>query len=135
MKNQVRDYSPAITKSGLFWTMPIAAEAVQVDFDNGEATMRTHSLDVPDWGELISATTNGAHVPATVSFDVRWQGVLAKAEKRNEKERWMGTFIQNSPTIEWSARQDGFSFISNPRSTCISVAGVLGRERNGTFFS
>ena len=62
-------------------------------------------------------------------------GVLDRAEKKNASERWAGDFIQTSASIEWSARHEGFSFISDVRGTSTSDAGIIGRERSGFYFA
>lgn len=135
LHDHVHAYSPAIPASGLFWTVPLASARFHVEVDGASAVMRVQELEVPDWGNLKEATTNGPHVPANVSFDVRWQGILDTAEKRQDEERWMGECMQTTATSEWSARQEGFSCISAVRASTFSVAGVLGRERHGAFFA
>ena len=111
------------------------AESTAVDFDKATASFRMTDLSLPDWGTLRYATTGGPHTPSVVTFDVRWDGALARAPRRHEAQRWVGEYIQTTATIEWSARQEGFSFKSDPRETSKSQSAVIGRHRNGAFFA
>jgi hypothetical protein len=44
-------------------------------------------------------------------------------------------FVATSASIEWSPRQAGFSFQSDPANTSQTVHALVGNERNGVFFS
>ncbi len=111
------------------------AESISVDFDKATASFRTTDLSLPDWGILRYALTGAAHTQSVLTFDVRWNGMLARASRRHEEQHWVGEYIQTTATIEWSARQEGFSFKSDPRETSKNQAAVIGRHRNGAFFA
>ncbi len=134
MENQLHDFAPPIPPSGLFWTIPIPAESAKIDLDKATASFSLRNLAIPDWGNLRYGTTGGPHVPATVSFVVRWNGVLNRATRRHEAQRWVGEYIQTTATITWSARAEGFRFDSDPAYTSKSQAAVMGRHRSGVFF-
>jgi hypothetical protein len=73
-------------------------------------------------------------IPATVTYNVRWarhgtpitvdDGVHFHVKGR-----------QTTATIEWSAREKGFRFHSDPRSTTHTNFALVGEERNGVFYS
>jgi hypothetical protein len=134
MENQLRDFAPPIPPSGLFWTIPIPADSSQIDLEKATASFSLRNLPIPDWGNLRYGTTGGPNVPATVSFVVRWNGVLNRAQKRNEAQRWVGEYIQTTATITWSAKEEGFTFASDSAHTSKSNAAVMGRHRSGIFF-
>ena len=135
MANQLHNFAPPIPTSGLFWTTPIPAASARVDLDTAAASFSLRNLSVPDWGNQRYGTTGGPHVPATVSFLVRWNGVLSRARTRNEAQRFVGDYIQTMATIIWSARGKTFEFDSDPAHTSKSSAAVMGRHRNGVFFA
>ena len=74
-------------------------------------------------------------VPATVSFDVRWFGVTQRAKVADPELDFGGQFIEDHSTIWWSASQSGFHFVSDSAATSSSYISVLGKERNGVFFT
>lgn len=135
MQNQIHDFSPPIPASGLFWTVPVTRESVSVDLEGGSAILRVQELEVPDWTNVMRATTHGPHVASRVSFDVRWHDVLDRAERKNDEERWRGNFIQTEVSIEWSAQRKGYSYISDVRQSSRTDAGIIGSERTGSYFS
>jgi hypothetical protein len=47
----------------------------------------------------------------------------------------VGEFMHSQATIEWSMTEAGFSFVSDAAKTSTSDQAVIGRERNGKFFS
>ena len=75
-------------------------------------------------------------VRAKVSFDIEWDGALATAEIENNAQQFKGTFLSTKTTIVWSAEQTGFQFQSdNPADPAANLLSVLGREKNGVFFT
>lgn len=57
---------------------------------------------------------------------------------RDPAQGYAGQFWQSesagAATLEWSASEAGFSFVSDPAATSSSYFAALGRERNGLFF-
>lgn len=91
--------------------------------------------------DLLSSLTGvfpaGFPQPAVVSFVVEWDGVLDRQQVRNEMENFEGTFLQTGSTIQWEAFNPatGFTFVSEPANPAGNVYAVIGRERNGRFFT
>ncbi len=116
--------------------------AVDVDFQRGRATYELEHLAVNDYGTLFNALfggggpgLSGPSIRSTVSFEVKWHDVLRTQAVRNTNLRFEGTFKQTNAHIDWSMRNaDGFNFHTNP-SGQTTVSAVLGRERNGVFFT
>jgi hypothetical protein len=92
-----------------------------------------------------------AYVPATVSFDVVWNGpVTRRVNVRDATNGFAGQFNEDQATVTWSAHSDsGFTFTSEPGNFSTSVPEVpgvngvtaplnffaqVGHERNGIFF-
>jgi hypothetical protein len=145
---QIHDYAPFITPSGLFWTMPLHPNSVQVQFNSARASMHVDGLSIPDTHDLANSLTGGkgfasmgiqippiAPVPATVSFDVQWFGEISRATVVNEAQNFRGDFIKTGSTIKWSSMQNGFFFDSEEPDPSHNLGATIGRERNGVFFS
>jgi hypothetical protein len=141
-----------IDSNDVFWMVPVAHNAVHVDFDDGRARLRVRGLEVFDDHDLANSLTQGLGLPgdlgfpypqiapvfpvrATISFDVEWNGVVATAEIQNSSQSFGGTFLQTEATIRWSARQLGFEFQSEEPDSARNLISVLGREQNGVFFT
>lgn len=143
---QIHDYSPPIAPNGLFWTIPIDSDSVEIDLDDGRASLHVADLPTRDAHDLLNNLTNGhgstnppippiAAVPATVSFDVEWSGEISRGNVVNEMQNFRGDFIETGSTIKWSSKQDGFFFESEDPNPARSIGAVIGRERNGVFFA
>jgi hypothetical protein len=133
LQNQVHDYNPHIASSGLFWTVPIPEDNVRFELERGTASMRA-TIRLFDDHDLLNSLRGGSSVPATVSLEVHWGGDGQRVHLRNEEQGFTGTYVENTATIQWSARQDGFEFHSAPADTSVTSFALVGRERNGVFF-
>ncbi|PYT35309.1 MAG: hypothetical protein DMG58_02465 [Acidobacteria bacterium] len=103
------------------------------------------NVPVMDAHDLANAPTGGkgfsnppipqiAPVPATVSFDIKWSGVIEQAIVTNEDEDFTGQFVRTGATIVWSSSEAGFQFHIGATQPCQEVYSVVGRERKGVFF-
>lgn len=134
--NQINDFNPGIAPSGLFWTTAISPDDVDVDFEEGSASMRVRNVTVSDFHDIGNALFGGGAppAPAIVSFRVRWLGVQERVRIRNVDQDFTGKFIRNQAQMEWSATTEEFTFASAPSDTSSSVFAELGHMRNGSFF-
>ena len=127
-------------------------DAVEIDFDRGQARLRVRGLDVYDDHDIANSVTQGlglngdptytypaiapvAPVRAKVSFDVEWSGIVEMAQIENTMQNFKGSFLSTGATIYWSAEQDGFQFQSEAPNPSRNLVSVLGREKNGVFFT
>lgn len=142
---QIHDYSPGIAPNGVFWVIPAPRDVVQINLGLGTASLRISDLPLTDAHDLANSLTNGkglpslgippiAPVPAIVSFDIEWGGVIARDEVTNEVQDFAGQFVETRATIKWSASQDGFLFVSEKPNPARNFYSVIGHERNGVFF-
>ena len=127
--------------------VPVAHDAVEVDFDDARARLRVSGLKVFDDHDLANSLTQGLGIPtppipgvfpvrAKASFDIQWDGALAMAQIENSLQHFKGNFLSTGATIEWSAEQAGFRFQSDtPADPKANLVSVLGREQNGVFFA
>ena len=131
---QVHDFSFGIPPSGLFWTAPVPEDSVDGDLDDGFVTFSANHLSLPDAGNLDNALHGGPTVPARVSFRMRWTGIGSPFQFTSTTDGFRGNFQFATVGIEWSAQTRGFSFVSDPADTTVTVAAIIGEERNGVFF-
>ena len=132
--------------------VPVEHDAVEVDFEQGQARLHVKGLDVFDDHDLANSLTMGlglngdpdypypaiapfAPVRAKVSFDVEWTGIVAMAQIENTMQNFKGSFLSTGATINWSAEEDGFQFQSEAPNPSRNLVSVLGREKNGVFFT
>jgi hypothetical protein len=116
---------------------------VQVQFGAGKAQMHVSGLATLDYPNLpisVSSQWQTSFVPATISFDVVWNGPVTRrvnVRDGTNGNQFAGEFMENEATVTWSASNTtGFSFQSNPGnfSTSVRAFAELGHERNGIFF-
>jgi hypothetical protein len=133
---QVHDFNPGIAPNGVFWTVAVPASAVDVDLDAGTARLQVTNLALKDYFTIANSLFGGGPSPinATVSFDVIWGGVTARAKIRDAAKGFAGEFAHTGATIAWSASESGFSFASNASGQAVAFAEI-GHERNGVFFA
>ena len=134
MAAQLDDMNPGITLTGLFWTMAIPENSVEVDFGKGRAELRVERAEIEDYGTFVNSLFGGPSDPATVSFEVHWTGTSPRQRVVNTAGEMEGQFIRNVATMEWSATTANYEFVSRPANTSSSLFAEIGHERNGVFF-
>ena len=135
--NQIHDFNPGIRHpGGLFWTVPVSEDALEVDLEDGTATLSLNDFDTDDYGNLLNALSDGAEVDASISFKMKWTATGDPFNVSDAAKTFAGRFSLATVDISWSASVDstGFKFTSDPGSN-VNVKSVIGRERNGIFFS
>jgi hypothetical protein len=131
---QVHDFNPGIRQSGLFWTVPVPEDALEVDLEDGTATLSLSDFDTDDYHNLRNALTGGAEDDASISFKMKWTATGDPFNVSDPVHTFAGRYSLAKVGIEWSGTAPGFSFTSDPGSN-VNVKSVFGRERNGIFFS
>jgi len=131
---QVHDFNPGIREGGLFWTQPVAGDAVTFNLEHGTATLAVDDLDEEDYHNLHNALIDGPSDPASVSFEMRWTAIDKPVNVTDSVHRFTGRFSLSTVQIEWTADAPDFHFVSAPASSTTNVRSVIGRERNGVFF-
>ena len=137
---QIHDLNPSdYHPTGLFWTIAISEDAIQVNFGEGHASMRASNVPIFDYGNIDNALFGGApRTPGVVSYRVVWSGINQRVNIRNTDPVYggfAGSFIRNTAKMEWTATTDDYTFVSAPLGTSSSDFAEIGVERNGLFFS
>jgi hypothetical protein len=138
---QIHDLNPStFPPTGLFWTIEIPGDGIQVNLGKGAATMEADDVSILDYVTGFNAVFEGDTPPPTlgsVSFTVIWSGVDERLNIRNDDPVYggfAGTFIRNTAQMDWTATVGDFTFVSDPLATSSSSFAEIGQERNGVFF-
>jgi len=120
--------------NGVFWTVLVEDDSVQVDFAAGEATVND-DIDVLDYTSIPNSFALGPAVPSAVTYELLWRGPITRdITVRDTANGFGGQFLENKASLAWSASRAGFKFVSDSANTSTSVFAQLGRESNGIFF-
>src|SRR5262249_10263676 len=133
--NQVHDFNPGIAPSGLFWTIGIPNGSVEIELEEAEASMSLSDVELSDFFNIPNSLMRGKSIHADTSFSVRWHGVKSRVHLHDVVNHFDARVIEDSATIEWSAEEEDFQFVSDPAETSTTVFAEIGSERNGVFFS
>jgi hypothetical protein len=130
--DQLHDFNPGITASGLFWTIAMPPGTVTVDGLSGSASMRGQALKLEDYFTVANALFGGTPpVPATLSFTVEWAGATGRSAVDDAANDFALQFVTTGATMEWTVDSGGATYTST------GVTGVpfaiIGKERNGIF--
>lgn len=97
--------------------------------------MDLSDVEISDFFNLLNALKRGKSIHADVAFQIRWSGVKKRVNVRDTTNQFVGSYIEDTATIEWSAEEEGFKFVSDPADTSTTLFAEIGSERNGVFFS
>ena len=124
---------------GLFWTIEVSEDSVQVELDKGNASLQAFDVPIIDYGTDTNAFFGGGPKPirGSMSFRVVWSGMQERVDVRNTNSvgGFAGQFIRNKAQMEWTAVVGGYRFVSDPLQTSSSSFAEIGSEQNGSFFS
>jgi hypothetical protein len=146
----VHDYNPGYLggwPSGVFWTIPVRPDEVEIDASAGTARYRMKNYRTDDYGSFTNSIANGDRTPGVVSFDVRWSRD-ATSKKYSfshaadvDPDSYQIDYWDTRCTLEWESRNDdGFRFSSYRlgRYPAGKAPGqlfaIVGSEKNGVFF-
>ena len=68
----------------------------------------------------------GSFVPSTVTFEVEWSGPTAQTQIGGADKNFMGQISMNSAKMAVTAKEAGFTFVSDPASTSKSTMAEIG---------
>ena len=133
---QIHDLNPGIKPDGLFWTLAVPGDSIEVNLGKGRASLEAREVPIEDYGTIVNALFGGgpAPTPGFVSFTVTRHGVNERVNIRNDNDGFAGEFIRNIAQMAWTATVGDFTFRSDPLKTSSSSFAEIGHERNGIFF-
>jgi hypothetical protein len=125
--------------TGLFWTLPIPADGIDVNLGKGVASLEAFNVPIHDYGTALNSLFGGGPTPldGRVSFKVAWSGAGERLNIKNQDPVYggfAGEFIRSSAQMEWTGTVGDLTFASAPLATSSSSFAEIGHERNGSFF-
>jgi hypothetical protein len=128
---------PGNVPDGLFWTEPIPSDSVHVHLDKKKptASLRVQNIATRDWGTVPNDLLHGPSVPATLSFEVQWKGLIKPVNLRDPVNRFVFKGVEDTAVLTCSASvpKKDFEFVSDAAGQKVGFAEI-GHERNGSFF-
>jgi hypothetical protein len=133
--NQIHDFHPPISPSGLYWVVPVPKDGLSISSDEKIFTLEMKNVpvvDQPRWPALDSIAT-----PARMTFKMVWKstGEPFVAEDASRQFRFTGT----RATCQLEARVEvpsiGFSWKSDALEQSHADFAVIGQEANGRYYS
>src|SRR5229473_2466735 len=86
---QIHDFNPGIRPSGLFWTQPVSEDVLDVDLEDGTATLKVTDLDEEDYHNLHNALLDGPSEAASASAPCRSSGLHRLRRSNSSQTRPM----------------------------------------------
>jgi hypothetical protein len=131
----VNDFNPGIQASGLFWTVAVPDDSVEVHPGAGTARFALSDFATRDFHNIGNSVMGGPSDPAVVSFEMVWAG-HGQAVVQTDGSTFSFDSVIGSATVDWSALNDasGMRFQSDPASTSHTEFAAVGHEKNGVFF-
>jgi hypothetical protein len=131
----VNDFNPGIAPSGLFWTVAVPDNSVDVHPGAGTARFALSDFQTRDFHTIGNSILGGPSDPAIVSFEMVWAG-HGQSLVQTDGSTFSFDSVISTVTVEWSALNEatGMRFQSDPASTSRSEFAAVGHEKNGVFF-
>src|SRR5438045_2430513 len=100
--------------NGLFWTVPISPDAIEMNFGAGTARFRMTNMAIPDFHDFANSIGSAKQpIPTTqasATFDVHWQAAPRPIPLRDAVAGYGGVFMDSQATMTWSVEQPGQHF-------------------------
>ena len=131
----MNDFNPGIAPSGLFWTVAVPDDSVDVHPGAGTATFALSDFHTRDFHNIGNSIFGGPSDPAVVSFEMVWAG-HGQSLVQTDGSSFSYDSVLSSVTVAWSALNEAtqMRFQSDPASTSHSEFAAVGHEKNGVFF-
>jgi hypothetical protein len=138
-------YDPGSSPTGVLWITRIPDDSVNVDVENGTATLTLTNVPVFDFFTVANSLDPAHRLDAAAALinavRVEWSGVTRRLEFSDAENTFAGVFLENSAAIDVKVTTQpvpahaisGFEFV--PDAAATSLFAQIGQERNGIFFS
>jgi hypothetical protein len=141
---ELTSIDPGNVPGGVFWTVPIPPDSVDVNPGRGTARYELHNFATVDFHDFVNdAMLHGPSTPTTLSFTVEWGGsITGRKNLKDATNGFAGEYVFDSATMVWTANEPNrppvwggpAMYVSDPASTSKSDFAMVGHERNGVFF-
>jgi hypothetical protein len=132
--NQIHDFHPPISPSGLYWVVPVPAGGLTVSSDANTFTLEMKDLsivDQPRWPAIDSLAS-----PARMTFRMVWKSTREPVAYDDPSRQFRFSGFRTSCQLEAQVEVPslGFSWKSDPLEKSQADFAILGEEVNGRYY-
>jgi hypothetical protein len=133
--NQIHDFHPPISPSGLYWVVPVPSGGLELSSDSNTITLTMSDVpivDQPHWPALNAIAT-----PARMTFQMVWKstGEPVEYNEPSKQFRFTGTRATCQLKAQVEVPSIGFSWKSDPLDKSSANVAIMGEEVNGRYYS
>ena len=134
-ENQIHDFHPPISPSGLYWVVPVPKDGLIISPDGQTATLEMKNIalvDQPKWPAIDSVG-----MPAIMSFKLIWKATDEKIIYDDPQKQFRVEGYRASAQLEAQVKVPsiGFSWKSDPISDSNAKFAIIGEEVNGRYYN
>jgi hypothetical protein len=134
-ENQIHDFHPPISPSGLYWVVPVPKDGLIISPDGQTATLEMKNIalvDQPKWPAIDSVG-----MPAIMSFKLIWKATDEKIIYDDPQKQFRVEGYRASAQLEAQVKVPsiGFSWKSDPLSDSNAKFAIIGEEVNGRYYN
>jgi hypothetical protein len=134
-ENQIHDFHPPISPSGLYWVVPVPEGGLLISPDGRTATLEMKNVpvvDQPRWPAL-----DAVGMPATMSFRMIWKATDEKIVYDDPQKQFRVEGYRATSQLEAQVKVPsiGFSWKSDPLSESHANFAIIGDEVNGRYYT
>ncbi len=133
--NQIHDFHPPISPSGLYWVVPVPEGGLIISPDGQTVTLEMKNIavvDQPRWPAL-----DAVGMPAVMSFKMIWEATDEKIIYDDPQKQFRVEGYRATSQLEAQVKVPsiGFSWKSDPLSESHANFAIIGNEVNGRYYS
>ena len=134
-ENQIHDFHPPISPSGLYWVVPVPKGGLIISPDEQTATLEMKDVavvDQPRWPAL-----DAVGMPAIMSFRMIWKATDEEIISDDPQKQFRVEGHRATAQLEAQVKVPsiGFSWKSDPLSTSHANFAIIADEVNGRYYS
>jgi hypothetical protein len=134
-ENQIHDFHPPISPSGLYWVVPVPKGGLIISPDGQTATLEMNNVavvDQPKWPAL-----DAVGILAIMSFKLIWKATDEKITYDDPQKQFRVEGYRASAQLEAQVKVPsiGFSWKSDPLSDSNAKFAIIGEEVNGRYYN
>jgi hypothetical protein len=134
-ENQIHDFHPPISPSGLYWVVPVPKDGLIISPDGQTATLEMNNVavvDQPKWPAL-----DAVGILAIMSFKLIWKATDEKIIYDDPQKQFRVEGYRASAQLEAQVKVPsiGFSWKSDPLSDSNAKFAIIGEEVNGRYYN
>ena len=134
-ENQIHDFHPPISPSGLYWVVPVPKGGLIISPDGQTATLEMNNVavvDQPKWPAL-----DAVGILAIMSFKLIWKATDEKIIYDDPQKQFRVEGYRASAQLEAQVKVPsiGFSWKSDPLSDSSAKFAIIGEEVNGRYYN